>query len=71
MPIDPKLLEELEERRKRIIISGGQDKIDKRHANGDWTARERMDFLFDSGSFTEIGMGHIADGNYWTQMFIG
>jgi len=22
-------------------------------------------------SFTEIGVGYVADGNYWTQMFIG
>lgn len=56
MAIDPKLLEELEERRQKVIISGGQDKIDKRHEKGDWTARERIDCLFDGGSFTEIGM---------------
>ncbi len=56
MAIDPKLLDELEDRRRKVIVSGGQDKIDKRHENGDWTARERMDCLFDSGSFTEIGM---------------
>ena len=24
-----------------------------------------------SGSFTEIGVGYVADGNCWTQMFIG
>ena len=24
-----------------------------------------------SSSFTEIGVGYVADGNYWTQMFIG
>lgn len=24
-----------------------------------------------SSSFTHIGVGHLADGNYWTQMFIG
>ena len=56
MPINPKLLEELENRRNRIAYGCGQEKIDKRHANGDWTARERLGSLFDSGSFTEIGM---------------
>ena len=56
MPIDRKLLEELENRRSRVLQSGGEEKIAKRHANGDWTARERMDCLFDAGSFTEIGM---------------
>lgn len=24
-----------------------------------------------NASFTEIGVGYVADGNYWTQMFIG
>lgn len=24
-----------------------------------------------NGSFTEIGVGYVASGNYWTQMFIG
>lgn len=56
MAIDPKLLEDLESRRQKVILSGGVDKIAKRHANGDWTARERVDCLFDAGSFTEIGM---------------
>lgn len=56
MAIDPKLLEELEARRRKIALSGGQEKIDKRHEKGDWTARERVASLFDSGSFTEIGM---------------
>ena len=23
-----------------------------------------------SGSYTHIGVGYVADGNYWTQMFI-
>lgn len=56
MAIDPKLLEELEIRRRKIVMSGGQEKIDKRHEKGDWTARERISCLFDAGSFTEIGM---------------
>ncbi len=56
MAIDPKLLEELEERRQKVICSGTQEKIDKRHAKGDLTARERVGLLFDESSFTEIGM---------------
>jgi uncharacterized protein YkwD len=24
-----------------------------------------------NGSFKQIGVGYVADGNYWTQMFIG
>ena len=56
MAIDPKLIEELEARRRRIMLSGGEEKIEKRHAAGDCTARERLDSLFDDGSFTEFGM---------------
>ena len=56
MAIDPKLLADLQARREKIILSGGQDKIDKRHANGEMTARDRMGYLFEEGTFTEIGM---------------
>lgn len=56
MAIDPKLIEELDERRRKIMLSGGEEKIEKRHAAGDCTARERLDFLFDDGSFMEFGM---------------
>ena len=24
-----------------------------------------------NASYTQIGVGYVADGNYWTQMFIG
>ena len=24
-----------------------------------------------NASYTEIGVGYVAEGNYWTQMFIG
>ena len=33
---------------------GGQNRIDKQHASGKWTARERIDYLLDPGSFEEI-----------------
>ena len=56
MAIDPRLLEELEQRQKKIKYAATQEKYDARHAKGDWTARERIATLFDSGSFTEIGM---------------
>ena len=56
MAIDPKLLEELESRQKKIKYAASQEKYDARHAKGDWTARERMSCLFDAGSFSEIGM---------------
>lgn len=36
-------------------LGGGQDRINKHHAKGSLTARERIDLLVDKGSFREIG----------------
>ena len=48
-------LEELRERRARILLGGGQKAIDKQHANGKLTARERLELLLDPGTFVEVG----------------
>lgn len=56
MAIDPKLLDDLKKRREKVEISGGQAKIDARHAKGEMTARDRMSYLFEQSTFTEIGM---------------
>jgi propionyl-CoA carboxylase beta chain len=37
-------------------LGGGQVRIDKQHAKGKLTARERVHFLLDEGSFEEIGI---------------
>lgn len=37
-------------------LGGGQERIDKQHAKGKLTARERVHFLLDEGSFEEIGI---------------
>lgn len=50
------LVEELHERRARIKLGGGPEKIAEQHAKGKLTARERLDLLFDEGTFTEIGI---------------
>jgi len=55
MPIDPSLMEKLESRRQEAELAGGQDKIDKRHQKGLLSARERVESLFDQGSFQEFG----------------
>ena len=47
-------LNELEERRAKAINGGGQAKIDKQHERGKLTARERLEILFDEGSFVEV-----------------
>ncbi|MGO4920284.1 acyl-CoA carboxylase subunit beta [Maribacter spongiicola] len=36
-------------------LGGGQERIDKQHAKGKLTARERIHFLLDEGSFEEMG----------------
>ncbi|TND08023.1 MAG: propionyl-CoA carboxylase beta chain [Bacteroidetes bacterium] len=38
------------------LLGGGQKRIDAQHAKGKLTARERLHFLLDEGSFEEIGM---------------
>lgn len=39
---------------KKIQMGGGAKRIEKQHANGKLTARERLDLLFDEASFIEI-----------------
>jgi len=51
--VDPRI-EELREMRAKAQQGGGQDRIDRQHAKGKLTARERLDLLLDSGSFTEL-----------------
>jgi len=48
--------EELKRRQELAILGGGQERIDQQHAKGKLTARERIQLLFDEGSFEEIGM---------------
>jgi acetyl-CoA carboxylase carboxyltransferase component len=47
-------VEELIERRQKIEQGGGPDKIEKQHEKGKLFARERIDYLFDQGSFIEV-----------------
>jgi len=47
-------LEDLKERKKKIEMGGGEKRIEKQHAKGKYTARERMDLLFDEGTFIEL-----------------
>ena len=48
-------IEKLKALRAASKLGGGQDRIDKQHAKGSLTARERIDLLLDKGSFREIG----------------
>jgi len=49
-----KNLEELRKRREASLLGGGPEAIEKQHAKGKLTARERIDLFVDSGSFVEI-----------------
>lgn len=49
-------IKELKEKREKIALGGGPERIEKQHNKGKYTARERIDMLFDEGSFQEIGM---------------
>jgi propionyl-CoA carboxylase beta chain len=45
----------LEEKIAESQLGGGAEKIDQQHAKGKLSARERVHFLLDEGSFEEIG----------------
>jgi acetyl-CoA carboxylase carboxyltransferase component len=47
------LIQELEQHKAEIRLAGGQERIDRQHALGKLTARERIDQILDSGSFVE------------------
>jgi len=47
-------LEQLRSMKQEIHEGGGKKRIEKQHAQGKLTARERLALLFDAGSFVEI-----------------
>jgi methylmalonyl-CoA carboxyltransferase large subunit len=49
-------VKELNEARAHNEAGGGKKRIEKQHAQGKLTARERIDSLLDEGSFNEIGL---------------
>ena len=51
-----KKLELLQSKIAEARLGGGETRIEKQHAKGKLTARERIHFLLDEGSFEEIGM---------------
>jgi propionyl-CoA carboxylase beta chain len=50
------ILEELEARRAKARLGGGEARIEAQHARGKLAARERIDVFLDPGSFEEFGM---------------
>ena len=51
-----KKIEILNTKQEEALLGGGKVRIDSQHAKGKLTARERLHFLLDEGSFEEIGM---------------
>lgn len=55
MPIDKKI-SELKEKRRKVLLGGGEQAIEKQKAMGKATARERITALLDEGSFNEYDL---------------
>lgn len=49
-----KKIQEFHEKVKKVELGGGKERIEKQHAKGKLTARERIALLLDPGSFVEI-----------------
>jgi propionyl-CoA carboxylase beta chain len=66
--------EELLALRAQALLGGGEDRIASQHKKGKLTARERIHFLMDEGSFEEIGafvQHRSADFGMENQKFLG
>lgn len=50
------LLQDLKHKESEARLGGGKVRIDKEHAKGKLTARERLDHLFDLDTFFEVGL---------------
>lgn len=50
-----KYITELQQNRERALNGGGAKMREQQHAKRKMTARERIDYLFDDGTFQEIG----------------
>jgi methylmalonyl-CoA carboxyltransferase large subunit len=56
---------ELLARRAEVKLGGGAERLDKQHAQGKMTARERIDALMDKGTFLETGMFALHQSSYF------
>jgi propionyl-CoA carboxylase beta chain len=53
-PVDQTAVDELTRRLQAASLGGGPERIERQHASGKLTARERIDLLLDPASFVEI-----------------
>jgi len=64
----------LEEKIAQAYLGGGQKRIDRQHQKKKLTARERINYLLDEGSFEEMGMlvtHRTTDFDMEKQQFLG
>ena len=54
------LVKQLDEKRADARLMGGEDKVERQHSRGKMDVRQRIDALFDPGTFLEMGM-HAVD----------
>jgi acetyl-CoA carboxylase carboxyltransferase component len=50
------IYKEHNEKRLKVQQMGGPKAIEAQHQEGKWSARERIDYFFDPGTFTELGL---------------
>ena len=50
------MIKRLHAKREKVLQMGGAEQIEKQHSRNKLTARERIDLLFDEGTFTEVMM---------------
>ena len=67
---DPRI-EQLREVRAQAQLGGGQDRIDRQHAKGKLSARERLDVLLDQDSFVELEPFTMQQDDPDQQSFLG
>ncbi len=51
-----KSIEQYTQKRDRLMAMGGPNAVERQRKQGKLTARERVEYFFDPGSFTEIGL---------------
>ncbi|MCK4261146.1 MAG: hypothetical protein KAX49_19380 [Halanaerobiales bacterium] len=49
-------IQELLAEKSRLMLGGGEKRIEKQHAKGKLTARERIQLLVDENSFVEVNL---------------
>ena len=54
--MDQAKLDKLVANREKAMAGGGEAAVEKHHAKGSYTCRERINMLLDEGSFEEVNM---------------